>query len=42
MDKVLGPNDEWDLPAIGENEFLHKVAEDFQTASVHLKSRSNA
>lgn len=37
VDKVLGPNDEWDLPAIGENEFLHKVADDFQTASVHFE-----
>lgn len=38
VDKVLGADDEWDLPAIDENEFLHKVADDFQTAADHFKA----
>ena len=33
VDKVLGADDEWDLPEIGDYEFLSKVAEDFQTAA---------
>ena len=37
VDKVLGDDDEWDLPAIGEYEFMLKVANDFQTAADHFK-----
>jgi starch-binding outer membrane protein, SusD/RagB family len=37
VDKVLGDDDEWDLPAIGEYEYLLKVADDFQTAADHFE-----
>ena len=37
VDKVLGDDDEWDLPAIGEYEFMLRVADDFQTAADHFK-----
>lgn len=33
VDKVLGPDDEWDLPAISEYEFCKRCAEDFQKAA---------
>lgn len=33
IDKVLGPDDEWDLPATDDHEYLLKVAEDFKTAA---------
>lgn len=37
IDKVLGADDEWDLPALDEKTFLYKVADDFQTAADHFK-----
>lgn len=37
VDKVLGADDEWDLPALGEKEFLYRVADDFQTAAGHFE-----
>lgn len=33
VDKVLGPDDEWDLPAETEYDFCIKCANDFQTAA---------
>ena len=36
VDKVLGANDEWDLPCPDDREFLEKCAEDFQTAADHF------
>ena len=33
VDKVLGPDDEWDLPAPSEYDFCLRCAEDFQTAA---------
>lgn len=33
VDKVLGPDDEWDLPAISEYDFCIRCAEDFQKAA---------
>ncbi len=38
VDKVLGADDEWDLSAPGEYEFLLKVADDFQAAADHFKA----
>lgn len=32
VDKVLGPNDEWDIPCTEDYEFLKKCAEDYYTA----------
>lgn len=37
VDKVLGADDEWDLPAIGDYEFLSRVADDFQSAADHFE-----
>ncbi len=37
VDKVLGADDEWDLPALDEKTFLYKVADDFQTAADHFR-----
>ncbi len=38
VDRVLGADEEWDLPAPGEYEFLQKVADDFQAAAEHFKT----
>ena len=37
VDKALGADDEWDLPALDEKTFLYKVADDFQTAADHFR-----
>ena len=37
VDRVLGADDDWDLPALGEKEFLYKVADDFQTAAGYFE-----
>ncbi|WP_295936952.1 RagB/SusD family nutrient uptake outer membrane protein [uncultured Alistipes sp.] len=36
IDKVLGANDEWDLPRLDDNDFCQRVAEDFKTAAEHF------
>lgn len=33
IDKVLGPDDVWDLPSTEDHEYLLKVAQDFKTAA---------
>ena len=38
IDKVLGANDEWDLPRLEDVEFCKRCADDFQTAADHFKS----
>ena len=37
VDKVLGPDDDWDLPAPTEYDFCLRCAEDFQTAAEIFK-----
>lgn len=36
LDKVLGPDDEWDIPTLDDYEFLLKCAEDYYTAYEYL------
>lgn len=36
VDKVLGPNDEWDIPCMDDYDFLKKCAEDYYTAYEYL------
>ncbi|MCQ2183784.1 MAG: RagB/SusD family nutrient uptake outer membrane protein [Bacteroidales bacterium] len=38
VDKVLGPEDEWDIPSADDHEFLLQTAADFQTAADHFKA----
>ena len=37
VDRVLGADDEWDLSAPGDYEFLLKVSDDFQKAADHFE-----
>ena len=36
IDKVLGPNDDWDLPRITDQEFISKVASDYMVAAEYF------
>lgn len=36
VDKVLGPDDEWDVPCVEDYEFLQRCAQDYYTAYEYL------
>ena len=38
IDKVLGADDEWDLPRPSDHDMLMRIAEDFQTAADHFRN----
>ena len=40
VDKVLGADDEWDLPRLDDVSFCRRCADDFQTAADHFKAAS--
>lgn len=38
IDKVLGADDEWDLPRPSDHDMLMRIADDFQTAADHFRN----